>query len=368
MAKTKKKRYSGIELLRIISMLLIVAAHLSQRGNWSWNNDNEGYSLNWALMNWIICFGQVGVAIFFCITGYFSYSSKNYNWRRIFTVWRPAIFYSLAFLVLAIVLKMPDAELSFPLNIRIMKSVFPVTMNAYWFVSSYIVLSILMPYLKGFLDSLDFKKIFKLILIMALVSIVPNMISYVFAGISTSIFSFPSAIFYAIVGYSINRFQDKISRIGSVRLVVLSGIGFLLYLACSLAIRFASTRLNYSYLSNAILIDTMCLPCMLSSVPLVVVFSRLKFVSKFINYVASLTFGVYLVHSNVYVVSYIWEQNDFLRTFVASHFSFAHFLLYFSLTVFLVYGLSSVVEAVRKFIVSKTVSLTSKIRSVQDNI
>ena len=72
----KKKRNSSLELLRIIAMLMIVAAHLSQRGNWLWNNADIELSFNHFLMNIIICFGQVGVAIFFTITGYFLFQSK----------------------------------------------------------------------------------------------------------------------------------------------------------------------------------------------------------------------------------------------------------------------------------------------------
>ena len=81
--KVKLARQSGLELLRIISMIMIVAAHLSQRGNWAWAEADASLSFNHYLMNIVICFGQVGVAIFFTITGYFLHKQKPKSWKRL---------------------------------------------------------------------------------------------------------------------------------------------------------------------------------------------------------------------------------------------------------------------------------------------
>lgn len=355
-----KKRFSGIELLRIFAMFLIVASHLSQRGNWSWLGGMEGYSLKQLLMDWVICFGQVGVAIFFAITGYFVFNSKGYNWRRIFTIWRPTIFYSLTFLILARVLRVSGSDFTWPLGSEFARSIFPVSLNAYWFVSSYIVLHLLLPYIKTLLDNLEYKEIRKLIIVAACVSIVPNFISYITTGVASVVFSIPSAVFYAIVGYSVHRFEGRLKAVPSWKLMSVSIIGFIMYLVLSLLIRLAASRLGYVNLNNNILIDTLCLPCMLSSIPLVVVFSRMRFVNAFINYVSSLTFGVYLIHSNVFFVSYLWRQNDYLMTFNASHYHFLGFCFYFVGSVVLIFGFSSIVEALRKIIVLFSVRLIRK--------
>ena len=348
----KKPRQSGLELLRIIAMIMIVAAHLSQRGNWTWLIGGEHFTLNQFAMNVVICFGQVGVAIFFAITGYFLYNSKHYSWKRIFNVMRPTWFYSILFLVVAIIIGSSAAKFSWPLNGLVAHSILPITTNAYWFISAYIVLHLLLPYLKVWLDNLDLKSLSRLVLIVAGVLIIPNIISCFITGSISPIFTFPAAIFYTIIGYMIHRFKDELRRFSNLKLVFISCAGIMLYAAASLLIHYVSTRFNYAGLSNDILINNMSLPCMMTAVPLVIVFSRQKFVNRLINYVAGLVFGVYLIHSNGFFINYFWRENDILNTATASGYSFPHFILYFALTVFAVFCGCAIIEAIRKISVS----------------
>lgn len=350
--KLKSPRRSGLELLRIIAMVMIVAAHLSQRGNWAWLNTGSELTPNQFFMNIIICFGQVGVAIFFAITGYFLYNSKTYNWKRVFKVLRPTWFYSLLFLIIAFIIGLPSANFSWPLNSSIAHSLFPITTNAYWFISTYVALYLLFPYLKIWLDNLNTKKLLRLILILAGLFIIPNLISYIFADVSSFIFSIPAALFYAIVGYAAHRYEKQLLIIKNSRLILINLSGIAIYTLSSIIIHLATTRLGYHNINNNILIDTMSLPCMLTSVPLVIIFSRMRFINRFINYLASLVFGVYLIHSNTFFIEYVWQQHDLLRTAAASSYSPLHFLLYFSITFLLVFFGCVIVEAIRNLIVT----------------
>ncbi|MBR3329551.1 acyltransferase [Candidatus Saccharibacteria bacterium] len=345
-----KVRQSGLELLRIIAMIFIVASHLSQRGNWSWIITDIPLSFNQFFMNIVICFGQVGVAIFFTITGYFLYNSKNYNWKRIFKILRPTWFYSFTFLFLALLFFPSLINFSLPLNQSTAHLIFPVTTNAYWFISAYISLYLLLPYLKIWLDNLNSKKLLRLILIVAGIFIIPNFLSYFVADTSSFILAIPSAIFYTIVGYTIHRYKNNLLQLKNNKLLLISLSGIILYVISSLLIHFATTRLNYTNINNNILIDTMSLPCMLTSVPLVIFFSRLKFINKFINYIAGLVFGIYLVHSNSIFIDVIWRQQDLLRTFIASNYSPIHFILYFISTTIIIFCISAIIEASRKLL------------------
>lgn len=66
--ETRKKRNINIELLRILSMLLIVYHHYSVHSSWIFHNS---FSKRTALINIIGNFGKIGVIIFVLITGYF---------------------------------------------------------------------------------------------------------------------------------------------------------------------------------------------------------------------------------------------------------------------------------------------------------
>ena len=359
--KTKPIRQSGLELLRIIAMIMIVAAHLSQRGNWAWVGTGTPLSLNHFFMNIVICFGQVGVAIFFTITGYFLYNSKNYSWKRIFKIVRPTWFYSLFFLLLALLFAPSLINFSLPLNSTTAHLVLPITTNAYWFISAYISLYLLLPYLKIWLDNLDNKKLLKLIIIIAGIFILPNILSYSLTDTSSFIFSIPSAIFYAIIGYTIHRHEKVLLQLKNIKLIFISFSGIIIYIISSLLIYFAITRLNYVNINNNILIDAMSLPCMLTSIPLVIFFSRLKFMNKFINYIASLVFGIYLIHSNGIFINLVWGQHDLLRTSVASNYSPIHFILYFIFTVIIIFCVPAIIEAFRKLLTKTILKLSQLI-------
>lgn len=70
----KKQRNSNLELLRIISMFLIVLGHFAWQTNWSVNNDTSLIRLGAIHCLWIG--GKLGVNLFILISGYFLINSK----------------------------------------------------------------------------------------------------------------------------------------------------------------------------------------------------------------------------------------------------------------------------------------------------
>ena len=72
MKKLWNKRESNFELLRIVSMLFIVAAHFSLY------NDFDGGMLlgNQFIYSFFRCGGKLGVFLFLLITGYFMINSN----------------------------------------------------------------------------------------------------------------------------------------------------------------------------------------------------------------------------------------------------------------------------------------------------
>ena len=80
-------RSSNFELLRIISMLLIVASHYAYHGIWQFGTVNEGlWKTALFAKKLFTCFleqGEVGVACFFMISGYFLIQKKSARLSRI---------------------------------------------------------------------------------------------------------------------------------------------------------------------------------------------------------------------------------------------------------------------------------------------
>ena len=103
-----KQRNSNIELLRILSMLMIIAHHYALYGVHQLYDSNKidsyyayGTSLNRAISECFLPGGVVGVGIFFLIAGYFGIQSDKI---RVSSVIKTVLFYSLFFAFLAAVL------------------------------------------------------------------------------------------------------------------------------------------------------------------------------------------------------------------------------------------------------------------------
>ena len=105
MTNKKTERASNFELLRIIAMLMIVAAHYAGHGirhvlypstGTIWLTGNL---INRAFTSFLIPGGKIGVGIFFALTGYFMID-KEYKLQRLFNLILEVYFYSLLMLII----------------------------------------------------------------------------------------------------------------------------------------------------------------------------------------------------------------------------------------------------------------------------
>lgn len=139
-----KVRYSNIELLRIISILLIIMSHIVSYGvmqtdlNIAYTVWSNGLLINRIISVLFIGGGDVGVGIFFIITGYFSVLSSEH--KKIFPIVSEVFFYSV-FLSMAYMLvyrRIPTTDL-----LRV--CVLPVSSSTWWYVSAYLFLVLMIP-------------------------------------------------------------------------------------------------------------------------------------------------------------------------------------------------------------------------------
>lgn len=127
-----KKRDSRFEILRIISMIFIISSHFSLYGNWA---DKNKYIISTMQFQPL---GQIGVYLFVMISGYFL-STRSIDFkdagRRIMPLWEKTILYSIFACIIAIILRLDS------INIKaILKSFLPISLNKYWFMTSFILL------------------------------------------------------------------------------------------------------------------------------------------------------------------------------------------------------------------------------------
>jgi surface polysaccharide O-acyltransferase-like enzyme len=156
----EKDRNIGLDLLRIISMLMIVSLHYLGKGGVLWNT-TEG-SLSWGIV-WLVeafCYTSVNCYVF--ISAYFlSASDKKIKLSKVVELLVTMLFYSIGLTVILGV----TGKANF--NIKdILCSVFPFLTKSYWFMNVYILLYILHPYLNKLIGQMEQKEYRRLLIIM----------------------------------------------------------------------------------------------------------------------------------------------------------------------------------------------------------
>ena len=126
--KDVKTRDTNMELLRIVAMFMVVTLHCIGHGDFL--NDTSVSLENYILLRLLDSLSQIANALFLMTTGYYMIN-KKFNLKRILDLWGKTIFYSFIIWIVCVLLGRET---------QVLKSLFPVTIGNYWFISAYISL------------------------------------------------------------------------------------------------------------------------------------------------------------------------------------------------------------------------------------
>lgn len=296
-AKTSP-RNSSFELLRIISMVMIVFHHFAAvNSRFEWDFPLLSIPNFWN--NFIIMGGKIGVDIFVLISGYFLVNKKSslFNFKRILKFWGQVFFYSVTIYLIFILIGRADFNLK-----SLITNFFPITFSSWWFASTYFVLFLIHPFLNKLIHSLD-KKLYQSLLVLLVIcwSIIPTFTTSKYQ--SNDLLWFITL--YAISGYvRIYGFNPKFK---TKHYFILYGIFSVVAYLSSVVFTFLGTKWSIFATYAIYFYGQEKLPTLLISLTLFMAFANLKMnYHKWINVVASATFGVYLIHNNSYVISFLW--------------------------------------------------------------
>ena len=228
------KRQSGIELLRIIAMLLIVAHHFSVHSGFEYSATDV--SLNGIWIQLISMGGKIGVNIFVIISGYYMTESSKSVVGRVIKLWLQIEFYSI---VIFAVMTLFGQEI-FSIK-ELIKHCMPVVFSQWWFATNYIVLCLLSPFINTFVDSISASRLRELLLMCTILwSIVP-VITNMYLG-CTSLVWF--VYLYMLAAY-IKKFglKDECARI----ICKMSFVVFVMLCVLTVLVDILSTRFPSLY-------------------------------------------------------------------------------------------------------------------------
>ena len=267
-------------------MLLIVIHHFSVHGPWPSGGGILGSDL--ILLVFQIG-GQLSVALFVMVTGYFCIKSP-FRLKTLIRVVFETFFYSILILLTIIVFD-PSAIDG---GKMVVQSLLPTLSGNYWFVSSYVGMIALSPFLNKLVQALGQSGTKKLILVtLTLLSAIPTITHTGFVYNNLSWF----CTLYLLSGY-IRLWGNRWSRAKTMAWVC---VPYLIILLSSVLILFIfHVRKEPLATTNSIFI-------VILAVGLFKWFESLQIgFIKFINTVAYASFAVYLIHDNPLVRDILW--------------------------------------------------------------
>ena len=316
-------RQSNFELLRIFCMILIIAHHFSVHSIMPENIS----MLNRLIFDVFAIGGKVAVNVFVLISGYFMVKSK-FKIQKLLMLIFQTFFYSIAIYIILCICGICT------LNINQLFSYFFRFYNKYWFMTNYLILYAISPFLNKIICSSN-KNTLKLLIICAI------LLQTQILGVDLGNLIWFCTL-YIISGYIRiypNQFTNKF------------------YLAFTTAILSFIVIILFYALGQICLWDLKNIVCLLLSISLFCTFKNIKIRNnKIINFISSTTLGIYLIHDNRLLRPMLW--GNWLN--VNTHALYSNFWIFAISAVLLVFVVCSLIEMIRRLIEKKVLKLIFK--------
>ena len=287
MAKT---RNYGIDLLRMVSMFLVIILHMMGNGG-ILAAAAPGSAIYWAAWG-LETAAYCAVNCYALISGYVG-TGAEHKGGSIVNLWLQVAFYTLS-ITAAFALLMPGSVT----GDNVLRAFLPVTFRQYWYFTSYFCLFFFLPALNHLLHTLTHRQMKQLLAAaIALFSLLPTLRGYDLFQTNSGYSVIWLGILYLLGGYL--RLYRPLAQWSVLRGMVVYGVCVVLSWGWKLfAERFADAGLAET---SGRLINYTSPTILLSSVALVTAFAALELsggVRRVISLCAPLAFSVYLIHAH----------------------------------------------------------------------
>lgn len=285
------KRNYGIDLLRIVSMFMVVILHILGCGGIL---GAEGSSFSLQAAAWlleIMCFCAVNC--YAMISGYVGIDSK-FRISNLLQLWLQGLFYTVLITLLFAIFAPQYLGDNDWVN-----ALLPVTTGQYWYLTAYIPLYLLSPVINAGLKSVSARMLGCIVVVSSLLMIVMPTIILKDPYAFKSGYSFVWLLYMYIVGGCIRK-CGVLEKLTTGKALCCYAATILLTWAPNLMvdiIRYSDRIVSFSFDSIKYTIPTV----FLAAFSLFVVFARLDIGetgAKIIKTLSPLVFGVYLIHTH----------------------------------------------------------------------
>ena len=161
-----EQRKSNMELLCIVSIFMIVVFHCAYKSGFRFS---QSFSMNKLVVKTFWMLGELGVNLFMLISGYFMICGR-FKWSKVIRLIAEVVFYTVLTLLLTMRLGIytPQSWKDF------LPILLPVTLNQYWFITAYLIVYIMSPYLNLLARAMDKRTYRKFLMtVLILYSVIP---------------------------------------------------------------------------------------------------------------------------------------------------------------------------------------------------
>lgn len=302
-----ENRLSNFELLRIVAMFMIVSCHLISHGvqqrslSVAYETYHAGTLVNRIFSSFLLPGGDVGVAIFFMITGYFQINKDYPNLKKMFLQCCYYGWFTIVLLLLAKLLGFVSELNVSDYRSLIINTFFPLSNGIWWFATAYIFVMIASPMINRIAKEINLiqKKRFvvALIALWIILMVVPS-------ASGTRYGTLYRGFFFYIIGAIIRLKSNYIGKKRNGRRICM--LFYLLAWIATAWINFAVQEYNLLYpgLLSLFGYSVVVLICALF---LFMFFEQIKMkYNPIVNQIASTTFGIYLIHDSLVGRNLIW--------------------------------------------------------------
>lgn len=348
---TKERNYS-IDILRIISMLMIVCLHYLKYANTM--DDVCRFSTVWFGVYSIraICF--VCVNVYVLISAYFLSGSDKVSMKKLIGLWGQMFFYSV---IISIVLFMSNNALVTGRNV--IYSMFPFITKQYWFVNAYIAMYLFHPFANQIIRSCDKKQAGFLITILVALFSVPQSIIPMLEWTLDDTQGYGIIWFLCLylIGGFIKKFELDIKEKfkDSQLLVIYFGCSVVTVLFRIIILKIATMIGHENFLEGFASRQEAynSIPVLIASLALFLWFLKRKWefskiTNRFIKNIALATFGVYLIHQHFLIKVILWHDLLNMEQKICTFDVFRYLWI-----VFLVFIACTILDLIRHWIVDK---------------
>lgn len=326
-----KENYSNFNLLKILCMFFIIAGHYVAHSNLI---ELVSYgSINYFVLQFFRFMIPVSLNCFVLITGYFMVN-KNIRSKKIFnlifTTWLYSVIIYLCY--------------SFSSNSFILRSMIanalPVCTGQYWFISAYLGLYIVIPFINKLLLNLTEKRFRFLLLILTFLYVILHSVFYMNSVYIPTYFSLSWFIYLYILGAYL-KLYSKYNGTITKNVLLLSLILIVNILSSYVGKMFFGKHLSILYDYNFIfnMIGTFLLFNIFKKIDI-----KNMHLINIVDKIVPLILAVYIISDNRVIRMFIWHDIFKVDLFVNSPYMIIHIIL----TVFIIFLISFAIEIIRK--------------------